>query len=81
MKMPVIAACVGNPSERFQTSWNDNHKERDLRRTTFCERNADAGLAGINRVLAPSGRNCQTPIPADAFSRSSWPFPISSGNT
>jgi hypothetical protein len=26
---------VRNPSERFQTSWNDNHKERDLRRTTL----------------------------------------------
>jgi len=28
---------VRNPSERFQTSWNDNHKERDLRRTTLGE--------------------------------------------
>jgi N12 class adenine-specific DNA methylase len=26
---------VLNPSERFQTSWNDNHKERDLRNTTL----------------------------------------------
>jgi hypothetical protein len=26
---------VRNPSERFQTSWNDNHKESDLRRTTL----------------------------------------------
>jgi hypothetical protein len=26
---------VRNPSERFQTSWNDNHKEKDLRRITL----------------------------------------------
>jgi hypothetical protein len=26
---------VRNPSERFQTSWNDNYKIRDLRRTTL----------------------------------------------
>jgi hypothetical protein len=47
-KKAVIAACqpvpayrqaggrqVRNPSERFQTSWNDDHKERDLRNTTL----------------------------------------------
>ncbi len=35
----LLLRLVRNPSERFQTSWNDNHKERDLSRTTLAYEN------------------------------------------